>query len=346
MSGPAGAEGVGTVAELSAEEAQALREAIRRESLRTREAVRGDSPEAPGTPVRAARPAEARRYDFRVPDKFPKDVLRQIHHLHEGMARTLTTALSAQLRATVRVQAVPPEQRTYEEFVAETADPAILVAFAADPLLGSCLLDLDPAIAFPMIDRLLGGNGDGPGGGRPVTEIELTVIQRVLQTVLDNWREAWGHVSPLRPRILGIETNRMFMQLVAPNEIVLAVALVCGLGRHEGRVRMCFPHALLEPLLHRLASRQWAATSSEAPGARQAELRRGLADVQVPVSVEIGRVRLPLGRVAGLRPGDILPLGSPDGPARVHVHGHPKFTGRVGSAGGCLAVRIGADPPA
>ncbi len=327
--------------ELSAEEFAALQAAVRAEGM---------NDAAP--PARTARgqaaapipPQNIRRYDFRIPDKFPKDVLRQINHLHDGMARTLTTQLSAQLRATIRVEDPRAEQRTYQEFVREASDPAILAAFAAEPLMGSALLEVDPIIAFPMIDRLLGGSGDGHGPARPVTEIELGVIHRVLQAILDAWRDAWSHVSVLRPRILGVETNPLFTQVVAPTEIVLAVTCVCGLGHQEGRIRLCFPHTMIEPLLSRLASRQWVASSSEPPGAREVQLRSGLTDVLVAVSVELGRLRLPLRRVLGLHPGDLLPLGVPHGsPARLHIHGQPKFLGQIGRQGRHLALQIAAE---
>ena len=283
----------------------------------------------------------ARRYDFRLPDKFPKDVLRQVIHLHDGMNRTLTTSLSAQLRATVRVEDAIAEQRTYQEFVRGASDPAILAAFSAEPLAGSALLDVDPLIAFPMIDRLLGGSGEGLAPNRPVTEIELTVIGRILTNVLDQWRDAWSHIITLRPRILGVETNPLFTQLVAPTEIVLAIGMVCGLGRQEGRLRLCFPYAMIEPLLVRLASRQWTAAVTEPPGNRQAEIRRELGEVMVPVAVELGRARLPLQAVLALRPGDMLPLGTAaSGPAVLHVRGQPKFRAEVGRAGRHLAVRL------
>ena len=291
-------------------------------------------------PAASSRPS-VRRYDFRVPDKFPRDLLRQITHLHDGMGRTLTTSLSAQLRATVRVEEAVAEQRTYQEFVREAADPAILAAFSADPLPGSALLEVDPVIAFPMIDRMLGGSGDGGVMNRPITEIELTVIHRVLSTVLDNWRDAWTHIATLRPRVLGIETNPLFTQLVGPNEIVLSVSMICGLGRQEGRLRMCFPYSMLEPLMQRLMARQWTAAAAEPPGSRSADIRYGLAEVAVPVSVEIGKTRLALGRILGMRPGDLLNLGVPaSAPARVLVRGVPKFRARVGSRGRHLAVQI------
>ncbi len=315
------------MSDLTSEESAALRQALQQGAVVHAGAAQGHVP--------------FRRYDFRVPDKFPRDLLRQITHVHDGMGRTLTTSLSAQLRATVRVEDALAEQRTYQEFVREAADPAILAAFSAEPLPGSALIELDPVIAYPMIDRLLGGAGDGGVMNRPVTEIELTVIQRVLGSVLDNWRDAWGHVATLRPRLLGIETNPLFTQLVAPTEIVLAVALVCGLGRHEGRLRMCFPYSMLEPLIQRLMARQWTVASSEAPGSRREHIRQGLGEVAVPLSVEIGCTRLPLREILRLKAGDLMPLGIPaTHPARVLVRGVPKFRGRVGTRGRQLAVQI------
>lgn len=317
----------------------ARRGAARLDEATARAPVSWPPAEAGGGPLGAVR-----RYDFRVPDKFPKDVLRQVGHLYDGMARTLTTSLSAQLRATVRVERPQPVQATYAEFVAGCNDPGILAAFAADPLPGSALLEIDPVIGFPMIDRLLGGSGDLPHGlQRPVTEIELTVIQRIVTTVLDNWREAWGHVAALAPRVLGLETNPLFVQLAAPGDIVLGVSLTCGLGRSEGLIRFCLPHAMLEPVLRRLAARDWSQAAREPPGARRADLERGLEQVEVAVQVELGRVRRRLSEVWALRVGDVLPLGvSVHAPARVYVAGLPRFRGHVGLQGNRLAVRIAA----
>ncbi len=324
--------------DLTADELRALRDAVGTEA--------GAAAEG-GTVFAVPRGAPARQsvrlYDFRVPDKFPKDVLRQIGHVYDGMARALTTSLSAQLRATVRVEAPLPEQRTYEEFISGCNDPGIIAAFAAEPLSGSALLEVDPEVAYPMIDRLLGGSGEaGHSVSRPLTEIETTVIQRVLGTILANWRDAWWNVAPVRPRVLGVETNPLFVQLAAPGDIVLSVTLTCGFGRHEGRLRFCLPHTMLEPVLRRLPDREWS-RHAEGEGAvgSQPELARQLARVVVPVRVEVGRARLSLAQVRALRPGDVLPLGVPaTALAWVHAADRPRFRGRIGVQGGRLAVEV------
>jgi flagellar motor switch protein FliM len=327
------------VEQLTADEWRALREAV---------GAAGATSGGEGTVFAAAGGAASgtrsiRLYDFRVPDKFPKDVLRQVGHLFDGMARALTTSLSAQLRATVRVEAPQPEQSTYEEFIGGCHDPGILAAFAADPLSGSALLEVDPDVAYPMIDRMLGGAGEaGQRLNRPLTEIETTVIQRVLTTILTHWRDAWWSVAQMRPRILGVETNPLFVQLAAPGDIVLAVTLTCGFGRHEGRLRFCLPHTMLEPVLRRLSERDWSRRSEgEGDALPQPALTRQLARVVVPVRVEVGRTRLSLRALRALRPGDVLPLGvPPTALAWVHAADRPRFRGRIGVQGGRLAVEV------
>ncbi len=322
------------VGDLTAEELESLRHAVRKEAAA--------GPPDPETGVGAqARHAHLRRYDFRIPDKFPKDVLRQIAHVHDSMARALTTALSAQLRATVRVDGVLAEQRTYQEWVQDTTDPAILATFAADPLGGRALLDIEPVIAFSMLDRLLGGAGDGAVLNRPTTEIELTVLQRVLQSVLECWRDAWSHVLTLRPRILALETNPLFAQVAGPNDIVLSTSLVFGLGRREGTVRLCLPFSMVEPLVQKLAAGQWRAEVSEQPGSRAPDIRRHLAEVPVPLGVRLATVQLRLSDAMCLRPGSLVPLGIPAGaPATVEIRGTDKHVARVGRSGGRLAIQI------
>ncbi len=45
---------------------------------------------------------------------------------------------------------------------------------AAEPLEGNLILDINPSILYPIIDRLLGGGRDPtPITRRPLTEIEL-----------------------------------------------------------------------------------------------------------------------------------------------------------------------------
>ena len=114
-------------------------------------------------------------YDFRRPDKFSKDQVRTLQMIHETFARLTTTSLAAQLRSLVRVHVVSVDQLTYEEFIRSIPSPTTLGVVNMDPLKGSAIIEIDPAITFSIIDRLFGGKGETLKTNRELTDIEMSV---------------------------------------------------------------------------------------------------------------------------------------------------------------------------
>ncbi len=46
-----------------------------------------------------------------------------------------------------------------------------------------------------MIDRMLGGSGEGIANNRPMTEIEQRVIKAILKILVENLKESWRPIS-------------------------------------------------------------------------------------------------------------------------------------------------------
>ena len=68
---------------------------------------------------------------------------------------------------------------------------------------------------------------------------------------------------------------------------------------------------------------------------------RLLSDVQVELSVELGRITLPLRALLGLAPGSVLQLDRPaDAPVDVLVNDSPVSRGEVVVIGGDFGVRV------
>jgi flagellar motor switch protein FliM len=313
---------------LSHEEVAALHEALRQGEL---------------GPGRGGR--RVRQYDFRMPDKFSKDQLRAITHLYDGMARTLVTTLSAYLRASVQIQAPVVEQATYADFIRSLPDPAVLGVVELAPL-GSALLQIDSELALPMIDRLLGGPGQHVGMNRALTDIEAVVASRVINSILDNVREAWRHVADLRPRLDAVETNPLFVQLAGGGDVVLVVILEAEMGSHSGAIRFCLPYVTLEPVLGRLRARQWYEAARRDRTGDRHQVLSGLLGVHVRLTVELGHARLTVRRLRDLQPGDLVRLDTgPDDPVTVQIGGAAKFLARPGRVGRRLGVEIVGTAP-
>jgi flagellar motor switch protein FliM len=282
-------------------------------------------------------------YDFKRPDKFSKEQIRTVSIMHETFARLTTTSLSAQLRSLVQVHVASVDQLTYEEFIRSIPNPTTLAVVNMDPLKGSSVLEVDPAITFSIIDRLFGGKGESVKVQRELTDIESSVMEGIVVRILGNMREAWSQVIDLRPRLGQIETNPQFAQIVPPNEMVVLVTLETKVGDVEGMMNLCIPYLTIEPIISKLSAQYWY--SSVRRGATTENLnilRERLAAVDVSVFAEIGSMNLTVREVLSLSVGDVvrLPNVRSGDPMTLNVGSRPKFLCRPGVVGKKLAVQI------
>lgn len=284
-----------------------------------------------------------RIWDFRRPDKFSKEQIRTVSFMHETFARLTTTSLAAQLRSMVHVHVASVDQLTYEEFLRSIPSPTALAVINMDPLTGSAILEIDPAITFTIIDRLFGGPGEGAKINRELSEIERAVMESIIVRILGNMREAWSQVIDLRPRLGQIETNPQFVQIVPPTEMVVLVTLETKVEEVEGMMNFCIPYLTIEPIISKLSAQYWY--SSVRRGATTENLnvlRERLAGIDVPLVAEVGSLTLPMKDVMTLQPGNVIRLSATrvGDPMVLKLGNRPKFDCRPGVVGKKLAVQV------
>ena len=115
---------------------------------------------------------KVRVYDFKRALRFSKDQIRSISRIHENYARLLTTFFSAQLRTYVNISVASVDQIPYEEFIRSIPKMTIFNVYSVAPLEGSVLMEVNPNIAYSMLDRILGGKGNSTKQVDNLTEIE------------------------------------------------------------------------------------------------------------------------------------------------------------------------------
>ncbi len=98
-------------------------------------------------------------YDFKRALRFSKDQIRSLTRIHENFARLLTTFFSAQLRTYVQITVASVDQIPFEEFIRSIPNMTLINVFEVPPLDGNILMEINPNIAYSMLDRLLGGTG-------------------------------------------------------------------------------------------------------------------------------------------------------------------------------------------
>ncbi len=155
-------------------------------------------PAEPAAPVSDPPSGAVITYNFRRPDRVSKEQIRSLHFLHDRFARNVTTSLAAYLRALTEFSIVSVEQFSYSEFLMSLSDPTAYYAMSMSPLDGIAALEMNPTIAFTIVDRMLGGSGRGTPPQRALTEIEQNVIDSVVKLILENLTETWRAVFDLR----------------------------------------------------------------------------------------------------------------------------------------------------
>ncbi|MBO8141043.1 MAG: flagellar motor switch protein FliM [Firmicutes bacterium] len=290
---------------------------------------------------RTGRPA-VKRYDFRRPDKFSKDQLRTLQIVHESFARTVATYLSGYVRTMVHGEVVSVSQTSYDEFIRSLSSPTLLVVFSFAPLEGSGLIEIPPDLSLVIIDRLLGGPGTRPDRPRELTEIEQTVMRRILDRTVSALGEAWENLVPIQPRLERLEGNPQFVQLVPPQDMVVVITIRFQLRDVVGRMNICVPYLVLEPVAPRLSAHYlFGGSKTPESGRHVQQLQKRVETMHVDVTVTLGRAEVTVRELLDLAPGDVIRLGTRTGDdLPVHIGDRTKFRGRPGRVGSRLAVEI------
>ena len=285
---------------------------------------------------------KVRVYDFRRPNKFSKDQIHSLQNIYENYCRSLTTYLSGHLHSVIETKVSSIEQITYDEFIRSLPNPTILSLYTLNPLEGTLLMEMSPALAFAIIDRLLGGQGQGSEKNRDLTEIERTIISHRAQQMINLIGEAWSEVIPNEPEYIVLETNPQFTQIVAPNEMIILVTLEVQVGEMVGMVNMCLPYLVLEPVLDKLSTLFLFSTQAKVTSKEQVNaIRRKIEWAKVDMTTLLGHSEILVRDLLELAPGDVIPLMQNVKEALpVYVGNFRKFKGIPGLHGQHLAVQI------
>lgn len=280
------------------------------------------------------------RYDFRHHDRIPQDRIRSLQFLYDRFARNLRTSLSAYLRISTDVALTSVEQTAYGEFVATRPEQTAFYAVGLQPVNGAAGLEVSPTAAYAMIDRMLGGHGEGLNIDHALTDIEQRVVDNVVRLILEQMTEEWRQVGKVEFTIQRRETRPQMLQIAAPNDAIVALSLSVKLGESEGNLNFCLPAALLEEMGPGFADR-WRSPSHDRPvDVDRGPLLRNLSRVKLATDAVL-ETPLPAADLLQLSTGDVVSLGLPlQVPVAVRVCGTEKFKGTLTQTDGGVGVAI------
>ncbi|KQL54625.1 flagellar motor switch protein FliM [Heyndrickxia shackletonii] len=281
-------------------------------------------------------------YDFKRALRFSKDQIRSLTRIHENFARLLTTFFSAQLRTYVQISVASADQIPYEEFIRSIPKMTILNVFEVPPLEGRILMEINPNIAYAMMDRVMGGKGTSVNKVDNLTEIEKRIMSNMFDRAFENYQEAWANMVDIDPYLSEFEVNPQFLQMVSPNETVVVISMNTTIGDASGMINLCIPHVALEPIIPKLSVHYWMQTNHKEREPAQTELmEKKLKNAFIPLVAQLGSSEITIEDFLNLDKGDIIPLVQKiDDPIKINIEGTTKFVGQPGIVGKRMAIQI------
>lgn len=285
---------------------------------------------------------QVKNYDFKRPAKFSKEHLRTLEIIYEHYGRLLSTTLPVYLRKNIQVAVASSETVTFSEFTNALSNPVILGIVNFSPLPGNIIVELGANLGYAMMDRMLGGAGDPLDKLRDFSEIEMSIIEKIMIVCMQLMREPWKNVVDVEPIMERIETNAQFAQVISPNDMIAIVSLNVKIGDVEGFMNICLPFFTLEGVMDKLNTKYWFSTMQDSNDESFAELIDAMIQkVDIPIKAVLGKSTISVNDFMGLQLGDIIRLDSyVDSDLSVYVGNIRKFTALPGSNKDHYAIQV------
>lgn len=281
-------------------------------------------------------------YDFKRALRFSKEQIRSITRIYDNFARLLTTYFSGKLRTYVQINVMTTDQIPYEEFIRSIPKITLLYLYELEPLDGRMIIEINPNIAYAMLDRVLGGQGTSVNKIDQLTDIEINIMTNLFRNAFNHLNDAWENVEKIEPKMLNYEVNPQFIQMLSPNETVVVISLNTTIGETSGLINICLPHIMLEPIIPKLAVSYWMQTERKQPEPKNlAHLETNVVQAQLPVIAELGKSEITVEELLNLSIGDSIELNTKiEDPLILKVGDVPKFLVQPGRVNNKLAVQI------
>jgi flagellar motor switch protein FliM len=271
-----------------------------------------------------------------------REQVRAITTLHERFGRNLEHSIGAYLRVLFETSVVSVEQLTYGEFLGRLPDVTYSCSLNVAPMNATAVLQLDLQLAFPLIDILLGGQGQPVTELREATEIEEEVLEGVVRLIAKGLDTEWSDTGmniAFEERRLAASLQRLF----PPVEKTLVISFEARIPNTRGALHLAFPAVVANTLMRKLARDAGPRVKTASQSGEH--VKQVLLDCDFRLALRTPLLEVPFRQVLELAEGAVLPLPyALEEPLIIAVgeqevfHAHPVRTAR--RRGAQLGARV------
>lgn len=271
--------------------------------------------------------------------------LPMLEIVFDRLVRLMTTSLRNFTSDNVEVSLDNISSIRFGDYLNSIPLPAILSVFRAKQLDNYGLLTVDSNLIYSIVDVLLGGRRGTSAmriEGRPYTTIERTLVQRMIEVILGDAKQAFEPLTEVDFSLERIETNPRFAAIARPANAAILVKLRIDMEDRGGRVELLLPYATLEPI-RKMLLQQFMGEKFGRDNIWESHLATELWSTQMDVKAVLDEQLMPLGKVMELKVGDTIMLdATPESTVKLRCGSVPLTRGRMGRLGHSVAVRLDA----
>jgi flagellar motor switch protein FliM len=279
-------------------------------------------------------------YDLGRQERIVRGRMPTMELINERFARYLRIGLFNYMHRNTEISVGPVRVQKYSDFIRNLVVPTNLNLVQVKPLRGTGLVVFDPNLVFLVVDNMFGSDGrfHTRVEGRDFTATEQRIIMGLLKVVFAEYEKAWKPVFAIDFEYVRSEMNTQFANIATPSEIVVAFTFTIELSGNTAEMHLCLPYSMIEPIRDVL----YSTMHSEQAGSDQrwtSMLRKQLLTAEVELVAPLGSTDLPLGEVAKLKVGDIVPIDIGN-LISVRVDDVPLLSCRYGINNGQYALKL------
>jgi flagellar motor switch protein FliM len=267
------------------------------------------------------------KFNLREISQINKDQVRALSTLHESFARNLTNSLGAYLRVGIDFNLVSVEQLTYSEIVSRLPELTYLCSMRMQPIEAVGILQMDLAVAFPIMDLVLGGLGSSAIEMRDLTEIEEQILESVMRILVREIQNAWASVLQVQIEFEQRQQSSQTQVLMGPTERCLALSFEIKMPDSHGMLNVTLPAVASNALLRKLSGQGMYSKRANST-AHTRQIRQHLLEGSLPVELRLPPNIVRIADLTDLKVGQILPLKQPVAqPAVLYIAEKEMFSG-------------------
>ena len=293
---------------------------------------------AEGETATGRRPRWLRTVDFTRPTKFTTDQERRLTRAVEAYCRTASSRLAAE-RVPCELELLDCSQHTWSNAQSHVPPGSVIALAGVAPLGTRVVLSAEHPLLLGALEALLGGSPERAPRDRKLTDIDLLLIRRVFETLIEALSSVFSDHAGIELSVTDVDPAGETTYLEQPSEPTLALTMEARLGRASTVMVLLLPYHAVEAVLGRFSGRDDGQDASD-PATEEA-VRAGVARVDVTVRAEVADRIMPVHEVLDLKPGDVVKFGPAAGSeVTLFAEDVPVHRARPGRSGTRRAVQV------